>query len=359
MKKRNVILSMVLFLSILAWQCSKQSTTSSVGAPRSLKASLTINSEKLSKAVNIIAQSNGSKLLNLNSSLKSASIMADPIFKDSITLATIRGIYEYKPVTYHNWCYNCLSKLFTKTGNSDSLIVKLPSEKIFYPYRFETVVPADSTLKNNFVIAASAYHYYFNKGFLHDYNLTAGVSVSDSAVGNLHIQSTATSLLNYAYASAFTFPSGYTLQSNITSGDTVSYSFSLSSITETLLKESINLIQTTGSRFREREYILDIGNVEFKKAAGADTLIVYVSGVLQTKAKIIVIDQPSNTGDVSIFRNRDIQVTFDDGTTATISSLIGPSLTVLGTLSGSLQDVYFASNLVNYIAWNIYKNRIN
>jgi hypothetical protein len=297
-------------------------------------------------------------VLNLNSSTKSASLQDDAIFQDSITLAAIKGIYEYQPITYHNWCYACFSKLFKKTGVSDDLVVKLPSEKIFHPYRFQSVVPADSTLKNNFVITASAYLYYFTMGFLHNYKLTADIAVSDTSIGNLDIQSSATSLSNYAYASAFTFPSGYSLKTSVTSGDTATQSFSLSSATETLLKETVNFIKIQGSRFREKEYILDIGNVEFRKSSVVDSFQIYVNGVLQKNAKVEIIDKASSTGNVSIFRTRDIQITFDDGSTTTISALIGPSLTVLGNLAGSLQDVYFATKIVNYIAWNIYKNRI-
>ena len=355
--KRNIILSGILLLSMLSWQCSKQ--RESVPGNSSLRASLNTNTEKLSQAVNAIAGSRGYEVLNLNSSLKSESLLDNAIFKDSITLNAIKGIYEYKPVTFNNWCFSCLSKLFTKTGDTSILIVKLPSEKIFHPNRFQTVVPADSTLKNNFVISATAYDFYYTMGFLHNYKLTAGLAVNDTSVGNIDIQTDATSPSNFTYVSAFTFPDGYSLKSNVNSGDTASWSFSLSNATETFLKETVNLIKTQGSKFREREYILDIGNVEFKKSSVTDSFTVSVGGVLQTKAKIQIIDQASSTGEISIFRNRDIQITFDDGTTTTISALIGPSIIVLSNLSSSLQDVYFATNIVNYVAWNIYNNRIH
>jgi hypothetical protein len=355
--KRNIILSGLLFLSMLVWQCSKQPEAGL--ANTSLRAALNTNTEKLSQAVNAIASSRGYEILNLNSSLKSEFLMDNAIFKDSITLNAIKGIYEYKPVSFNNWCFNCLSKLFTKTGDTSIFIVKLPSEKIFHPNRFQTVVPADSTLKNNFVISASAYNFYYTMGFLHNYKLTAGIAVNDTSVGNIDIQSDATSVSNFTYASSFTFPDGYNLKSSATSGDTASSSFSLSSTTETLLKETVYLIKTQGSKFRERQYILDIGNVEFKKSSATDSFTVSVGGVLQTKAKIQIIDQVNSTGEISIFRNRDIQITFDDGTTTTLSALVGPSINLLRGLSASLQDVYFATNIVNYIAWNVYKNRIH
>ena len=355
--KKNALLIIVLFSGIAAWQCSKQ-TVSGPGTTTSLKASLNTGSQKLIQAVSNITQSKGYEILTLNSSLKSAPLQDDAIFKDSITLSGIKGIYEYQPVTYRHWCYGCFTKLFKKTGDTSLLIAKLPSDKIFHPSRFQTVVAADSTLKNNFVISATAYHYYFNMGFLHDYKLTAGVKVSDTAVGNIDIQSVATSLSNYASSTAFSFPSGYTLNSSVKSGDTASLSFSISSPTETLLKETVNLIKTQGSKFHEKQYILDIGNVEIVKSSVTDSFKIYVSGVLQTNAKVEVIDNTSSTEQVSIFRNRDIQITFDDGTKTTISALIGPSFAILENLATSIQDVYFASNIVNYIAWNIYKNRI-
>ena len=67
-------------------------------------------------------------------------------------------------------------------------------------------------------------------------------------------------------------------------------------------------------------------------------------------------DSTSSTG--SIVGNRDVKITFDDGTTTTLSTLLGSSLSVLKSLVASLEDIYFATDIVNYIAWNIHQNKL-
>jgi hypothetical protein len=349
----KISLSIILLSGMLAWQCSKQ--ISPVGQ-QSLKASLNTGTQNLNSAVAEISQTYGYKVLSLNdnSTLKS-TFSPEAAFQDSITLAKIKGVYEYQPVTYSHWCYNCFTKLFTRTGDSNDLIVKLPEAKVFFPARFQSVTPGDSSLKNNLVIDASDYHYYFSMGFLWDYKLAAGLTLNDTAIGDINIQTARSSYTGYSYGSSFMFPGGYSIAVNVTSGDTATSSIALSNSTSTLFKETVNRYKVSTSKFHEREYILDVGNVEFKKAAGTDSISVYVGGALQTMAKIEVIDSNVSTG--SIFSGRDIKVTFDDGTSATLSSLLGPSFTVLSGMVVNLQNVYFATNMVNYIAFNIFKNQ--
>ncbi len=59
----------------------------------------------------------------------------------------------------------------------------------------------------------------------------------------------------------------------------------------------------------------------------------------------------------------DIRTTWQKGDTATslfaltnLSDMIGPALTELKSLVTSIHDMYFAENVVNYIAINIYYN---
>lgn len=349
----KISLSIVLISGMLAWQCSKQ--TSPV-EQQSLKTSLNTGTQNLNSAVTAISQTYGYKVLSLNENSTLKSVFSpEAAFQDSITLAKIKGVYEYQPSTYSHWCFSCFNKLFKRTGDSNDLIVKLPEVKVFFPAKFQEVTPSDSSLKNNLVIDASDYHYYFSMGFLWDYKLAANITLNDTAIGGINIQSARNASNGYNYASSYMFPGGYSIAVNVTSGDTATSSIALTSGTSTLFKETVNRYKTGTSMFHEREYILDIGNVEFKRAAGADSITVYVGGVLQTKAKIEVIDSGNSTG--SIFDGRDIKVTFDDGTTATLSSLLSPSFIILTNLIGNLQNVYFATNVVNYIAFNIFKNQ--
>jgi hypothetical protein len=345
--------TIIILAGVLAWQCSKKNDT---GSSQSLKESLNTGTQNLNTAVTAISQSYGYKIIALKdeNTMKSA-LASDASFQDSITLAQIKGEYEYQPITYTHWCYSCFTKLFKRTADNNHLIVKLPDVKVFFPYKFQNVTKADSTLKNNLVIDASDYHYYFSWGFLWDYKLAAGITKNDTAIGSITVQSSRSSGSGYAYNSSYTFPNGYNIAVNVKSGDTTSSSITLSDKNGTLLKETVNHYKTNDSKFHEKEYILDIGNVEFKKASGADSIRVYVSGVLQAKAKVEIIDASGSAN--SVLNGRDIKVTFDDGTSATLSGLLGPSVTILQGIYVNLQNVYFAKNIVDYIAFNIAKNK--
>jgi hypothetical protein len=354
--KMKTILTAVLFFCLLSWQCSKNAEN---GTNLSLKESLNTGVEKLNSAITEVSATRGYQLLNLQNS-GSVEILTSKsaVYEDSITLAKIAGIYEYQPISYTDWCYSCYNKLFVKTDPSNKFIVKLPSEKVFSSHRFHMVTPIDSTLENNFVITASDYHYYFSEGFLYDYLLNADVSISDTGIGNIQIQSLRNSKSDYNYLSEYAFSNSYKISVDITSGDTTQSSIAFSDGSSVLLKETNIRIKTSGTHFREKQYILDVGNVEIRRTSASDSIEIYVNGLLQTNAKAEIIDN-NETDDHSMCRghNRDIQITFDDGTTTTLSAMLEPSLTILQNMVTSLESVYFTSNIVDYIALNIYRNQ--
>ena len=352
-KMNWIILVILLLTSTLAWQCSKQNGT---GESQSFKQSLNASTQSLNTAAAEISKTYGYKVLNLSDGSNLKSVLAtDASFQDSITLAKIKGVYEYQPMSYTHWCYSCFDKLFKKTGDNNDLIVKLPEAKVLFPRRFQSVAQSDTSLKNNLVIDASDYHYYFSMGYLWDYKLAASITINDTALGSINVQSARSSGSGYSFSSGYNFPNGYNVAVNVKSGDTASSSIALLNNTSTLFKETVNRYKVSGSKYREREYILDVGNVEFKRAAGADSITVYVGGVLQTKAKVEVIDAPVSSG--SVFAGRDLKVNFDDGTSTNLSTLLGPSFGILSTLMVNLQNVYFANNIVDYIAFNIFRNQ--
>lgn len=80
-----------------------------------------------------------------------------------------------------------------------------------------------------------------------------------------------------------------------------------------------------------------------------------MNGVLQNKAGARITDSATNTNG-TITHGRDIQITFNDGTTTTLSTLLKPSYTVMDSLVNSLQNMYFATNVLDYIAFSIYEN---
>jgi hypothetical protein len=355
--KRNVVLvSTAIVFSVLMWQCSKDGNSVNPVNNLNLKESLNSGVENVNQAISAIQQTEGYKVLMMNgSNLKST---ADSVgFQDSITFNAVKGIYEFQPMQMGYDFGHMTYRLFQKTGDSDLFVVKLPRELAMHPHRLRDINFSDSSLTNNFVITASDYHYYFTNGFLYDYRLMAGIDIDSMNIGDMDIQSSRRSVSDYNYTSKYTFSNGYNISASVTSGDTINSSFTLSNDTTTLLKESVDYIPTSNSWHHERNYMLTIGNVEFRKYSGADSVQVYLNGVLQNNATIQFIDSSDSTGENTVcHRNRDIQVTFDDGTTTTFSALIGPSLDALSGLVDSMHNIYFASNLVDYIAWDIYNN---
>jgi hypothetical protein len=353
--KRKTILAVAIIASIFTWQCTKDD----MGANKSLKESLNSSAQNLNTAVNEITKTKGYKVLSLtdNGTTKSFAIK-DAGYNDSITLAKIAGIYEYHPVKIENWCFWCYNKLFEKKGASAQLIVKLPSEKVFSPWKFRTVSAKDTTLKNNFVITTTDYHYYYSNGFLNDYKLAANVAVSDTALGNIAIDSKINPKTGYNYSSVYTFSNGYDINVSFASGDSAKSSISLSKGTSVLFKEMVTRIKTSGTKFRERQYDLVIGNVEIRKSTASDSVSVYLNGTLQVNSKVEIIDKDSTSEEGAMCKghDRDIKITFDDGTSTTLSELLGPTLTTLQSMVASLGSVYFAKNIVDYIAFSIHFN---
>jgi putative Mn2+ efflux pump MntP len=59
--------------------------------------------------------------------------------------------------------------------------------------------------------------------------------------------------------------------------------------------------------------------------------------------------------DVSVTAHkRELKITFDDGTSKTISELLGTSVETIRNLFISLRQSYFATSIVDRIAWDIY-----
>lgn len=354
MKKTIGWLAMACIISILCWQCSKDETS----AP-SLKGSLSKSAKQLNTAVNSIVQTAGYKILQLDDTQLKSTWEDDMSYTDSILLKEISGIYEYNAQAPDHQYDMFYRNVFLKTGESDSLIIQLPEEKVFKPWRLRMCAPDDTGLVNNFVITASEYHYYFSQGFIHDYKLLAGFRLDEENIGSLEVESSKDSWLDYNLSTAYTFENNYKVNVFAVTGDTSAWGFSLTEEEDTLLMEKVVLTKSDQWRHLEKEYILVIGNVEFRRVSGSHDLEIYVNGVLQENVVIEVIDtSDENETGKCICRNRDIRITFDDGTVTTISELIGPSREILNGLVVSMRDMYFASRIIDYIAWKIYRTEI-
>ena len=349
--KRNVLIIGIVF-GLLGWSCSKVETQQS--QQLGLKQSIEKSTADINTAISNISQTKGYQLLSLSVDPSARIVALATSFKDSITLGLIAGIYDYQPDTiimHHN--FNYPFRLFKKTGTSDKMIVNLPQKLIFHPRYLHSFVKSDSVLKNDFTISASDYHLYYNSWNNLDYKLTAGLTLSSVDLGSFDISSVSTSYNDQSNSSKYTFTDGYSISTAWQTGDTSKLSFALLKDNNPLLLET-TLYVGNGFHKREKQYDLTIGNVEIKRGFGIDSIQVFQNGVLQKTAGAKITDSADSTG--TICNKRDILLTFNDGTTTKLSTLIGPALTQLKTMISSLHDMYFAENVVDYIAINIYYN---
>jgi hypothetical protein len=344
MKKSIVIIGVVL--GIIGWSCQKVENP-----PRGLKLSIEQASADVNNAFIDISSTRGYEVLTANGGPVSKSGTS---FSDSISLAMVAGIYDFQPDTLRYEHHNMYPfRLFNKTGESDHLIVNFPQKMAFHCDYLHRYNPADTLLKNDFSIDASDYHLYYNWWNSLDYKLSADLSLDSESLGNMNVSAVSGSFRDQSYSSAFTFSDGYSISTSWQTGDTAVSAFALTNSTDTLLRESTSFTGT-GFHRHEKQYTLSIGNIEIKRGYGIDSIQVYMDGVLQKTAGAKITDTSDTTG--SICNKRDILLTFDDGTTAKLSDLIGPALTELRTLVTSLHDMYFAEKVVNYVAINIYYN---
>jgi hypothetical protein len=342
---KKYILTIAAVMGLIIAGCSKTEDN------LSLRKSLDRNISKINYAASAIAASKGYQLLTVTGDLTKS----ETGYTDSIRLDLVAGIYDYAPDTLFFPRMSCIPyRLFKKTGTSDKMIVNMPQKVIFHPkYLFGFYHAHDSAYNhNNFTITANDYHDYYSWFDRYDYKLAAGFTLNKEDIGSLDIASKANRFSDRSYSSKFTFTEGYNINVEFVAGDTTTSSFALSDAKGVLLKETNVFIGTEFHKMGERKYVLSIGNVDLVKASDIDSIQVYLDGVLQKKAAAKIIDSTASTG--SICHHRDLQLKFDDGTTANLSDLIHPAMSTLKSLVNSMQNMYFAKNIVDYIAYNIY-----
>jgi hypothetical protein len=354
MKKQGRIILVMVFLSALLWGCNKNT---GFNGNTSLKQAINQSAQNLNTAMSAISSTKAYSILTINGgTLKSATI-TDPVYKVYIPLDTIKGIYDYKPVTKPDrWGWS-LIKFFKKTADNSQMIVRMPLKKVTNPWSLRQYSPADSVLTNNFSIAVSDYHNNYNSYWDYDYILASEISVDNTVAGNLNIKSIVSPTNGIQYASQYAFSGSYTAKYKYNSGDTTVSSFTILSGVNILYEEKLLTVKNDTARFgREHQYILTIGNVQIARKSGTKAVEVSVNGVLQPNAVVAIVDKASDT-EASVCKKRDVQITFEDGTTTTISTLIGKSIDNIKTLFDSLHSVYFAAYIVDWIAYDIYYQR--
>jgi hypothetical protein len=354
MKNQVRLILVTVFLSALVWSCTKKTSNEN---STTLKLSINQSALNLNTAISTISSSKAYSILTISdASLKSATV-TDATYKVHIPLDSIKGVYNYKPANKPDrWGYS-LIKFFTKTADNSQMVVKMPLSKVTNPRALRQFVAADSSLTNNFSIAVSDYHNNYNSYWDYDYILTSAISVDNALAGNLNIKSIVSPTNGIQYASQYSFTGGYSAQYKYNSGDTTVSSFSILNGTDLLYQEKLLTVRNDTARFgREHQYTLTIGKVQIVRNSGTKTVTIYVDGVLQPNAVVTIVDKATDP-EASVAKKREIQITFEDGTTTTVSALIGNSITNIKTLFDSLHSVYFAAYIVDWIAYDIYYHR--
>jgi hypothetical protein len=354
MKSKIRIIAVTVLLSLLVWNCSK---TDSGVSNLSLKQAVNQGAVNLNNAVNSIASTKAYSIFTINDGTAKSASATDSTYKVYIPLSKISGVYDYKPVaTYDRWGIS-LIQFFNRSADNSKMIVRLPLKKVENPRSLRHYSSADTALTNNFSVSVSDYHNNYNSYWDYDYINSSEISIDNVVAGNLYIKSIISPATGTHYASQYEFAGSFTAKYQYESGDTTVSSFAIKSGDKVLYEEKLLTLKNDTARFgREHKYILTIGDVQIVRNSKNSTPAIYVGGVLQTNAVVTIIDKADDS-EASVCKKRDIQITFDDGTTTTISTLIGNSVDNIKTIFESLHSVYFAAYIVDWIAYDIYYQR--
>lgn len=351
MRNINRKLLFAALAASLVTACSKNDN------PISLKNAMNESALRLNKAVKEITTLPAYNILTMSQAGSAKSVTADSTYREYIGLDKIKGEYDYNKVSAYNMWGMSLLHFFKKTADSEKMIVRMPLKKVTKPMSLRHFSIADSALTNNFKIAVSDYHKNYNSFFDYDYLLSSEISIDNEVAGNLNIDAIISPYKNGHYDSQYQFKGGYTAEYNYSYGDTTISGFKIMDNGQILYGEMLLGIRNdTVKSGREHQYILTIGDVQIVRKDGNHQVQVLVNGVVQPGAVVKIIDKEYDP-EASVCKKRDIQITFEDGTITTVSTLIGESVDNIKTLYSSLHQVYFAAYIVDWIAYDIYYQR--
>jgi len=338
---KNGLIIFTILTGLLSWNCSRMQEKPS------LKQSFEDGSANITAAVTEISQTRGFEIMSLTGDLNKSA----EEYHDSITLDLISGIYDFEPDTFICEHFRKPFWSFNKNGESEMMIVNLPQRMVFHPKYLFNVTPPDTIPENDFTITASDYHYYYSFWNKYDYSLFAGLTLKSEDIGTLDVKASGSSFSDQSYSATFNFTDDYSITVEKERGDTIVRSFALAEGDDILLAETSVFI-FKDFRMVEKKYTVSVGNIDIVRSAGIDSIQVFLDGTLQKTAAVKITDSDGAEG--SICHRRDILLTFDDGTTARLSELIGPARESLKTLVDSMHSMYFAKHVIAYIALNIY-----
>ena len=369
--KTKISFVVVLMVGILSWSCNKTDNLKTPQAQVSLKSALTQGVQQLTTAVSAITTSTGYQVVTGPADLMTKDAVVSPF--DTITrtilLADIAGIYDYKAVLFRRG-FMPVMRFFNKAADTTVMVVRLPEEKIKGSRSLLHYAASDTLLANNYQITVTDYQFIFNHSTGTTYQMASKTKIKGIEAGVFKIQSSHNKTTGYHFASEFDFPNGYITKCYYTPGDTAISVYAISDGTKTLYEEKYTAIKTsTSNRHREKEFSLTIGDVMIVRQLGhtqasLDSAKVYVAGVLQTKAKVEIVDKATGTPPVDDVdkcvsnKQRELKITFDDGTSKTFTELAGSVITDISSLFASLRQANFGTAIVDWIAWDIYYKKI-
>ena len=366
--KQSIIL--LLFSTLLIFSGCNSTNDLKSDEAASLKASLQNNAATLSTAVGEITNTPDFQMMSGVSGNSSMMSMFDAQFApptsakiDSvkIMLADIAGTYNYSWTKVKKGQFNIM-RFFDRVANSSDMIVKLPAQKVKNPGSLFSFQPKDSLLKNNFEAQVTEYMLKRSKLTGFEYNLKSSLKLDDAALGMLNVQTTRNKMNGYNYLSSYKLTSGYNVVCQDISGDTLISVYSITKDDKTLFEEKTSTYKVdNGIRKREKVYSLTLGNVKIVRTMGLNSFEnakVYLDGVLQANAKVeIVVVNPIDNEQTVVQKKREIKITFEDGTSTTIKELTNNTIDKIGEIFRSVRQAYFATDIIDRIAQNIYWNK--
>ncbi len=370
MTRMKIIFGLSFVFLVLTVSCNKESEN--LTGNTSAESVVLSATNRVETALEDISGTLGYQLLTLSES-ETRSATTDTTEDDilvSISLDDLKGEYEYAPtptdtVTHRGNDYIVYS-YFERVADNDQFIIKLPEDKATSPWNLYTVEDGDDELENNFVITTSEFEYNDYEGrHTYDYLLNTRVDVSDVYAGSLYINQVMNGKSDYTYAAEYNFDNDYSISVDYVSGDTSNYVYSLDEDSESIYKEKITRIKNDDATSHKRKYSvlehsISIGDFQLVKTkiTEEDTIIfeVYIDDVLQDSVTVEEIYDDDSDGTAFCRKATDIQITYSDGTVVLLSDLIGDAQDIMDELFDALFDVYFATGVINNLAWDIYSD---
>ncbi len=89
-----------------------------------------------------------------------------------------------------------------------------------------------------------------------------------------------------------------------------------------------------------------------------DSAQVHLNGVLQTNSKVeIIVIQPDSLNQCLTHATHDLKITFDDGTSTTLKTLMNETIDGIQQIFRRVQKARFTTDIIDRIAWNIYSRK--